>query len=280
MTDYHQTPMTLLKAVRWFCRPLVKLLIAKGITYPLLRDLFKELYVEVAEQDFILEDKPPTNSRIYILTGVHRKDIKRLRNATTQTKDNTVNQLSTLGGNIVSRWLGLPDYQDAMGQPRCLPRASNNNQPGFDELVASVSKDVRPRVILDEWLRLGMVSINDADAICLNKTAFIPQKNFEEQVFFLGRNVHDHLAACVHNMQQTGTPMLERSVYFAHLSEDSVRQLRVLAEQQGMALLQTLNEQALELQNRDKNQPDATQRMRFGCYWYQENKMTAEEPTK
>lgn len=279
MTDYHHTSITLIKAVRWFCRPLVKLLIAKGLTYPMLRDLFKELYVEVAEQDFAIEGKSPTDSRIYILTGVHRKDIKRLRDPALQTEDNA-SQISTLGGTVVSRWLGLPEYQDTKGEPRCLPRASNNNQPGFDELVASVSKDVRPRAILDGWLQQGMVTNNDDGTISLNKTAFIPHESFEEQVFFLGRNMHDHLAACAHNMLQTDAPMLERSVYFAHLSEDSVKQLRTLAEKQGMALLQTLNKQALKLQNADKNQPDATQRMRFGCYWYQENKTTSGEPSK
>lgn len=249
----------------------------RGVTYPQLRELLKGLYVAVAEQGFALEDKTPTDSRIYILTGVHRKDIKRLRQAKGQ-QDEQAAQVATLGGAIVGRWLGLPEYQGENGEPRCLPR-SGDDRPGFDHLVASVSKDVRPRVILDEWLRLGMVTLDDSGAICLNRKAFVPAADFAEQAFFLGRNVHDHLAACAHNMQQDGQPMLERSVYYSSLSPKSVQQLRQVAQREGTALLQRLNRQALQLKQQDIGRPDATGRMRYGCYWYDENKRREGEET-
>jgi hypothetical protein len=266
----------LLQAVNWLCRPLIRLLIAKGIGYPQLREHLKGLYVEVAEQEFGLDGKPPSDSRIYLLTGVHRKDIKRLRG---QAKEERApgTAAASLGGAIVARWLGLPEYLDADGKPRCLPRKGEAGQPGFDELVSSVSKDVRPRTVLDEWLRLGMVSLNEAGAICLDRSAFVPDQDFAEQAFFLGRNVHDHLAACVHNMIEAGPPMLERSVYYAALRAESVQQLRELAEREGMAVLETINQRALELQQADAGRDDANRRMRFGCYWYDTKKQSDEE---
>ncbi len=258
----------LLKAVAWLCRPLVRLLIEKGIGYPRLRDLLKRLYVEVADESFRLGGKPPTDSRIHILTGVHRKDIRRLRGTPAEEADAAA-RTSTLGAAIVSRWLGLPDYRDADGRPRCLPRSSDDGSPAFDTLVADVSKDVRPRAILDELQRQGVVSIDDSGTICLQQAAFVPAAGFGEQVFFLGRNVHDHLAACTHNLLSPDTPMLERSVYFAHLSGDSVQRLRALAEDRAKALLADLNEEGLALQKADAGRPDAVHRIRFGCYWYQ-----------
>lgn len=277
LPDEGQAP--LLKAVAWLCRPLVRLLIEKGIGYPQLRDLLKRLYVEVADASFRLDGKPPTDSRIHILTGLHRKDIRRLRSGEAGDAD-TAARTSTLGAAIVSRWLGLPDYRDADGRPRCLPRSSDAGSPAFDTLVAEVSKDVRPRAILDELLRQGVVTLDDSGAICLQQSAFVPAADFGEQAFFMGRNVHDHLASCVHNLLSPDAPMLERSVYFAHLSEDSVQRLRELAEERAEALLTTLNEHGLALQKADAGKPDAVHRIRFGCYWYQARRANDEDPSQ
>ncbi len=268
------TSGALLQAVAWLCRPLVRLLIRKGITYPQLRELLKGVYVDVAETDFAVAGKRPSDSRIYILTGVHRKDIKRLRRTDDAAE---AEKVATLGGAIVGRWLGQSEYLDADGQPRCLPRDDDERGPGFDTLVASVSKDVRPRAILDEWQRLGMVSLNAAGEVCLNHQAFVPAQDFAEQAFFMGRNVHDHLAACAHNLLAEGEPMLERSVYYGGLTPHSVAHLRELARREGVALLQKLNAEALHRQQHDAGAPDADRRMRFGVYWYDAARTAEEE---
>ena len=56
-------------AVRLLLRPLVHLLLGRQVTYPLLTRLLKELYVEVASDEFAIEGKRLTDSRINLLTG-------------------------------------------------------------------------------------------------------------------------------------------------------------------------------------------------------------------
>ncbi len=267
-SEHLKTSTVLLSAVRRLCRPLVKLLIEKGITYPQLRDMFKELYVEVADQSEPIKGKKPSISRTFILTGVHRKDISRLRTESCSNEEPS-NSHSSLGSELVARWLGTKEYQNNNGKPRPLTRTGSDTLPGFDDLVISISKDVRPRAILDEWLRLGIVSIDESDNISLNQSAFVPQKGLKEKAFFLGRHVHDHLAACAHNILEDDAPFMERSVFFSNLSTESVDKLREIAEHQGMQLLQELNQQAIELQKTDKNNKDADHRMRLGLYWFQ-----------
>lgn len=62
-------------------RPLVRLFIRSGLTFPALADLLRELYVNVAEYDFALSGKEQTDSRVSLLTGIHRKEVRRLRGA-------------------------------------------------------------------------------------------------------------------------------------------------------------------------------------------------------
>jgi len=162
----------------------------------------------------------------------------------------------------------MPEYLDKKGKPRQLLKIEKNSEPGFNQLVCSVNKDVRPKAILDEWLRLNIVHIKD-DYVVLNQSAFVTNKEFTEMAYYLGHNVHDHMASCVNNILAEDDPMLERSVYYASLSEDSVNKLRTIASKKGNELLQHVNKQAIKLYDADKLRDDANYRMRLGVYWYQ-----------
>ena len=264
---YNKTQAALIKAVTLLCKPLIRLLIEKGVTFPQFRELMKTLYVDVANETFTQDEKQPSDSRIFVLTGVHRKDIKRIREQA-DTADQTVSSGASLNGEIVARWTSMPEYLDEKGKPKKLLRSEKNDQAGFDQLVSSVNKDVRPKVILDEWLRLNMVSIKD-DYIVLSRTAYVSNKEFNDMAYYLGHNVHDHLASCVNNILVTDDPMIERSVYYASLTENSVNKLRSIANKKGNELLQHLNKQAIKLYDTDKLKDDAKYRMRLGVYWFQ-----------
>lgn len=265
--EYSKTQAALVKAVARLCKPLIQLLIEKGMTFPQFRELMKELYVEVADEHFTLDDKSPSDSRIFVLTGVHRKDIKRIRQQAGEVNQ-VVTSSASLSGEIVARWTSMPEYLDKKGKPRQLLKISKNKEAGFDQLVGSVSKDVRSKVILDEWLRLNIVRMKD-DYVVLNKSAFVPNKEFNDMAYYLGHNVHDHIASCVNNIVGKDDPMLERSVYYASLTKESVNKLNTIANKKGNELLQHINKQAIKLYDLDKLKDDATYRMRLGVYWFQ-----------
>ena len=264
---YNKTQAALVKAVNMLCKPLIRLLIEKGITFPQFRELMKELYVEVADEQFSLDDKKPSDSRIFVLTGIHRKDIKRIRQQN-ETESQPIISSASLSGEIIARWSSMPEYLDNKGKPGQLLKSGKGKEAGFDQLVSSVNKDVRPRVILEEWLRLNIVRLKD-DYVVLNKSAFVTNKEFKEMAYYLGHNVHDHMASCVNNILEENEPMLERSVYYASLTESSVNKLNAIASKKGNDLLQHLNKQAIKLYDADKHKDDATYRMRLGVYWYQ-----------
>jgi hypothetical protein len=264
---FSKTQAALVKAVHMLCRPLIRLLIEKGITFPVFREMIKELYVEVADKQFQLDGKKNSDSRIFVLTGIHRKDIKRIRQQATD--DGSFNSIASLSGEIIARWSSMPEFVDHSGKPRPLLKTGAENEPGFEQLVTGVSKDVRPRVILDEWLRLNIISLHE-DHVVLNTSAFVTNKAFNEMAYYLGHNVHDHLASCANNILQEGEPMLERSVYYASLTDDSVNELRSLAREQGNELLQMINKKAVKLYDKDKHRDGADYRMRLGVYWYQD----------
>lgn len=74
-----QQQLALVGAVEKILRPMVRVLLTHGLTYTWLTGLLKPIFVEVAMRDFHVPGKAQTDSRITLLTGVHRKDVKRLR---------------------------------------------------------------------------------------------------------------------------------------------------------------------------------------------------------
>lgn len=266
----------LLSALRRVLRALVRLLITKAVTLPTLTGLLKEAYVDVAETDFPVQGKRQTDSRINLLTGVHRKDVKRLRQERHVEKE--VPQAVGLGAQLVSKWVSDPLTTDSKGRPTPLPRQGKSmGDPSFDGLVESISKDVRPRAVLDEWLRLGVATLDQDDRVVLNRQAFVPEKGFEEKAFYFGRNIHDHLAATVHNLVGDSNPRLERSVHYGGLRESSVRGLAEQAEKVGMDALLTLNRLARGRVEADKGLSGANQRFNFGLYFFDEAHSLDEE---
>ena len=67
------------QALRQVLRPLVRLMLAHGITFRPATDLLNQVYVEVATAELEREGKKPTDSRLTVMTGIHRKALRQHR---------------------------------------------------------------------------------------------------------------------------------------------------------------------------------------------------------
>jgi hypothetical protein len=276
------TPSTaLVQAFRRTLRPLVRLMLASGVTYPLMSELLKQVFVEVADREFGLGDKAPTDSRISLISGVHRKDVRRLRGAD-QGADEVVPDAISFGGKLVTTWLTDERFLDEQGRPRPLSKVRvPGAEPCFEDLVESRRTDIRLRVVLDEWLRLGIVHIDAQDRLVLNTDAFVPQAGLDEKLFFFAHNLHDHAAAATDNLLGRRAPQLERSLMYDGLTEDGIALLDKRARQLGTRMLQELNRLASEREEAESKSTAPRHRFSCGVYFYSEPAQSAgPEPKK
>jgi len=260
-------PDALLRALRRPLRPLVRLLIRAGITFPVFAEMLRGLYVETAAKEGPVGGRPPTDSRLTLLTGVHRKEIRRLREEAAPADDNNPPAVVTLNSQLIARWLGLPETTDEAGDPLPLSR------PAFDALVASVTTDLRPRTVLDNWLAQGIATVAPDERIRLNVAAFVPREGGEARLFYLARNLHDHVAAAAANISAAGPPpFLERSLHYDRLSPEAAAQLEAAGRAAAAQLLLDLNRLALSLvEGEAKNAAGLTRRVNLGIYLYGED---------
>lgn len=271
-------PTPMLRVLRGLLRPLVRTLISHGVTAPALYRLLKSVYVEVAHSDFRIDDKAPTDSRVTLLTGVHRRDVRTILSDSDEAWDKARSKTATFA-TVLGQWLVKPAFLDAEGNPLALPRSG---APGadFETLVKDVNRDIRPRTILDELLRQGLVAETEDGLLRVVEDALPGTKDEESQIVFFAANVGDHLAAATDNLLSDTPVFLERAVFYNRLSAGSVDQIEEAARGLSQSALEDLNAKSSALQQADRDQADAHERYRFGVYFYRETAKPADTTTK
>jgi len=262
----------LLDALRRALSPLVRFLLHRGITFPVLSSLIRGLYVEQAQQGFELDNKALSDSRLSLLTGIARRYIKEIRHADNDQSNHLAPKASP-GGKLVAQWLTNPAYLDQQQRPMAIPRHSTPgaDMPSFESLAQSVNSDVWPTAMLEKLIEMKLIRLDEKDHVHLLVDAYLPGSGSRENMTFFADHLHDHIATLSHNILGEQQPMLERSVYVNELSEDSVDELRKYSEARGSELLRDIYARATDLYQSDKDRADASHRMRLGIYFHSQD---------
>lgn len=247
----------LVESVARVLRPLIRVLIARGVRYPELCDWIKVHYLTVAERDFQLDGKRVTDSRLHVLTGLQRKDIKALR--ARQADPTTTPQSAGPVARVIATWLADIEQGGAQSMPRL------GDAPSFEALVARVSRDIHARTIQDELVHQGLARV-EGDDLRLIADAYVPSDDDPALLAYLGANLGDHAEAAVSNVQTSDAPFFERAVHYNHLTPAAISELDALSRDMMGDALQTLNARAAELQARDRAGRDSTERFRCGAF--------------
>jgi hypothetical protein len=264
--------------------PLVRLLVASGVTYPQFAAAMKTAFLRAAHAELETGNKRVTDSAVSLLSGVHRKDVRALTsNGLLRTR--TIDRMASLPDEIFMRWTNDPNYLDVDGLPKVLPvRGRTPDEPSFEQLAQSISRDFHPRSILDELVRLGLADVQ-AETVRLRNTSFVPREDFERTLGYVRTNLADHLAAAAVNLRavQEGAPgpFLEQSLYADELSAESVMELQRLARRIWESALRRMFALANERAQIDEQGTPGSQvmRMRFGTFFYSEAATPLSGPT-
>jgi hypothetical protein len=254
-----------LAAVLHAFRPLARLLLRHGVTYPAFATALKQVFLRAAIEELRSDGRKQTDSAVSLLSGVHRRDVRNLGRLAAAAP--SAIEPVGMASQVIARWLSEAEYLDAQGTARELPRSGD--APSFDALVASVSSDVRPRAVLDELARLGLAE--EADGIVrLRGHGLVPREGFAEMAALLRENLHDHMAAASVNLDGAGN-FLEQAVFVDELTAESAHQMHVVSARAWRQAFKTvMNEAQARYQHDQANatQEQRTYRVRFGSYFY------------
>lgn len=264
-------PALAAQAIALVLQPLARLMIDHGLQLPSLVELLKQALVQEAVAEYGLADKGSSDTRIALLTGVHRKDVRRLREAPVTAEP--ASPMVPVAAMVVARWISEPRYLNADQTARALARTPGRGsagEPDFTTLVAEVSRDVGARAVLDELERLGVVELLADGYVALKSSAFVPHEGLRESFHFLAANVSDHLATAVHNLapHQRSPLMLDQSAFSQDLSAEQAQQLHQQARRLWATVLQHFLRTATVAEQRSQSAAGPRHRVRFGVYFH------------
>jgi hypothetical protein len=143
------------RALSLMLKPLVRLLIGQGVTHAEFSETAKEVYVETALRHFESEGRV-NKSRIAILTGLTRKEVKNVIDRTLE--EGYQEKTYSRPERVLTGWYSDPRYQGPYGIPLELPYDSGDvDEPSFMQLVKEYSGDMAPRQMLNQLMEAGSV---------------------------------------------------------------------------------------------------------------------------
>jgi len=253
-------------AVAQLLGPLARLAVERGLKFQELKELLKQAFVNAALATDAASEEQTNVSRVATSTGLTRREVTRLaaqQPPARASRSSPATQLFTL-------WAADRRLRDRRGRPKALPRSGP--APSFEAMATSVTRDVHPRRLFDELLRLGLVAHDrETDTVHLLEQAFVPRDDQVRMLGFLGDNVGDHLAAGVANVLGDERRHFEQALFADELSDASIETAKKLINAQWRALTAALVPELEELQRTDTRARRAAQRrLRLGLYSYDE----------
>src|SRR5512141_1251148 len=104
-------PALAAQAVEQVLRPLARLMIDHGLQLPSMLERVKKALVQEAADVLAVEDRGGSDSRIALLTGVHRKDVRRLREVLVEQA--VLTPMASVTASVVARWISEPRFLNA-----------------------------------------------------------------------------------------------------------------------------------------------------------------------
>ena len=239
------------KAVTRVLKPLVRLLLRNGISYGAFADIAKRVYVEVADSDYTISGKKQTVSRVSILTGLSRKEVKRVQELP-DMEETGLDEKYNRAARVISGWIRDKEFQDSEGNPITLPIEGSVS---FNALVKKYSGDIPTRAILDELIRVGAIVRRKDDLVSLVTSAYVPGDSAAEKLNILGTDVSELIQTIDFNITHDDESRFQRKVSYDNLPEEVIPEFKRLSALHSQKLLEDLNNW-LSRHDRDTN-PDS-----------------------
>ena len=268
MTNRHTQPI--IAALTVLLRPLVRILLRHGIPFDVLAAVARRVYVRVAAEEFVLPGRKQTTSRVSILTGLTRKEVRRIT-TTADVEDQEATDRYNRAARVMAGWIRDKDFHDKAGDPLALP--VEGKTASFGALVRCYSGDMPVRAMLDELLRAGAVRKTRDGRIRLYARFYVPEKSETEKLHILGTDTADLIATIAHNLKAQTVPRFQRKVMYDNVPVEAVQEFQRLSADRAQTFLEGID-RWLSKRDRDVNPAvHGTDRKRvgIGLYYFEDD---------
>lgn len=229
----------------------------------------KRTYVEIATQEFGIRGRPTNVSRVAILTGFTRREVRRLRDLL-EKDDPQIFDRMNCATRVLSGWYQDRVFTNDAGDP--LPLPTSGPGPSFESLCAKYSGDVPPSTMMKELQHVGAVAEDEHGRLIAKSRYYMPVLMDPEQMLRSGSVLEDVGETVAYNLHRTeqDPSRFERRATNTRIPPSLVPAFREFIEIEGQAFLEKVDAWLSEHEQDDGDDTSGI-RLGFGAYWIQQN---------
>jgi len=244
-------------------RPIARILLRNGVIWKEFAEVSKTVYVDVAGADYGISGRQTNASRVSILTGLTRREVKKQRDLL--AGDDPPTDRTSNVTRLLSGWFQDPDFHDVSGRPALLTR--HGDDKSFDGLHQRHGGDIPAVAMLKELINTGVVGETDDGRLQALSRYYMPSPQDPEAVLRAGSVLNDLGNTVGWNLARSsdGESRFEGRATETDIPLRHAKAFRELLETEGQAFLERIDAW-LARHRVDSDDKSRTARMGVGVY--------------
>jgi len=257
----------ILDALGRLLEPIVLLLLKSGITWREFADLAKVKFVQVATNEFGIRGRPTNASRVAILTGIDRRDVRKLRTVSSEQPAFASGFMSK-PTQVLDGWFHDPTFRTASGEPRELQVSEGDDS--FAALVRRYVPGIPHVAMIKELRAVGAIEELPDGRLRALKRNYIPRELTDNQIRIWGSVLEDVGTALEHNLMRKSSerPRFERRALSLTVERRALPEFEAFLATEGQAFLERIDDWLAGHQV-DSSGEDTPPTLRLGVGVYQ-----------
>ena len=248
----------------------LKEMLRAGMNWQELADICKATYVEVATEDFGIRGRPTNISRVAILTGLTRREVRRLRNLLEKESPEIFSRMN-YATRVLSGWYQDEEFRDEAGHPAPLPPLGEHQS--FESLCNKYSGDVAATTMLKELKHVGAVEESADGTLLVKARVYMPTMTDPERMLSSGSVIEDMGYTVAYNLHRAETDpgRFERRATNTRMPKSALPEFREFIEIEGQAFLEHVDAWLTDHEIKDGDDKNSI-RLGLGAYWIEGRK--------
>jgi len=246
------------------------MLLRNGVTWKEAAEVCKQTFVEVAREDYGVHGRPTNASRVAILTGLSRREVKRVADTLSEAELPELERMNR-ATRLLGGWHTDADFTAADGTPALLQ--FNAGEYSFSTLCRRYAPDIPSTAMLKELQRVGAIAEQSDGALSPTMRYYMPDSQDPDAVLRTGSVLEDIGSTAAYNLDRDAQAptRFEGRASNANIRASAVREFRAWLETEAQAFLERADEWlARHEKNPANKRPERSIRLGLGVYQIQD----------
>ncbi|MBT3203429.1 MAG: hypothetical protein HOB14_16240 [Gammaproteobacteria bacterium] len=254
-------------------KPLTKVLLRNGIAYAQFADIARKVYVDTGFEEARRQGQKQTVSNVSILTGINRKEVKRLKESLLINTDNSLRKFNRIV-RVIAGWQHDEEFLDSDHEPRDL--LLEGKKGSFGSLVKRYSGDMPVVAMLNALIDSGNIKVIDNGNIQLINLNYLPTSDSDKKLNILGIDTAELIQTIDHNInvKQPEDAWFQRKASNTQVKIDALPKIKQRINKKAQQLLEDID--AAFSENESDNEHDSCP-VSIGIYFTQKKANSEEE---